>query len=193
MTACGPGPHPWTAPLIEHSPGERRDHRYRIVFTAHWTPPGLPSISGPGPRAPGPGPRTTDRTRPVPAQALADPISALYGSRVKHLVYGQKTLFIDDEAADLLIDFAAHLAQLRTGGRVDVRGYSSDGNEVVTTFLLNSGSSLAAETTTLRADAPDNADAIAYMRGQIDRFTLDGDFFAGFPLLDEEPADRQSP
>jgi hypothetical protein len=101
---------------------------------------------------------------------------------VKHVLYGQKSMFLGDEATNALLDYAAHVAQLRTGGRVDLRAYTDQGNLVVVTFLLNAATGLVAESTDLTMTAPDNSGAIAYMRQQIEKFSLSADFFHGFGL-----------
>ena len=105
---------------------------------------------------------------------------------MKHLVSGMKSVFVGDEAADTLMDYAAHVAQFHTGDRVDLRGFTSEGNEVVTTFLLNGGTSLAAETTQLPFEERNNADAIAYMRSRIEKFQISPEFIAGFQAFDGE-------
>ena len=108
-----------------------------------------------------------------------------YCSRMKHLQFGAKSLFVGDEAADLLIDYGAQIAQLKTGDRVDLRGFSSEGNQITTSFLLNGGTSLVAETTSLTFEEPDNSAAVAYMRQRIDALAMTEDFVAGFQLLGE--------
>lgn len=105
------------------------------------------------------------------------------------MLFGSKSVFLGDEVAGVLVDYGAHVAQQRTGGRVDVRGYSSEGLEVITTFLLNSGSNLVAETTHLDMDELDNDAAIAYMRDRIKAFSLDDEFFTGFDLDDGKRQD----
>ena len=102
---------------------------------------------------------------------------------MKHLQFGAKSLFVGDEAADLLVDYGAQIAQLKTGDRVDLRGFSSEGNRITTTFLLNSGTNLVAETTSLTFEEPDNTAAVAYMRDRIDALALSEEFVAGFQLL----------
>ena len=104
---------------------------------------------------------------------------------MKHVLFGQKSVFLGDEAADALVDYAAHVAQMKTGDRVDMRGINSEGNAIVTTFLLNGGSNLAAETTSLQLDEPDNAESIAYIRRRIEVFAVNPDFFDGFTLVGE--------
>ena len=97
-------------------------------------------------------------------------------------MYGQKSVFLGDAATNVLFDYAAHVAQLRTGARVDLRAFNDQGNHIVVTFLLNAATGLAAESTDLRLEEPDNAGAIAHMRQQIERFSMSADFFQGFGL-----------
>ena len=107
---------------------------------------------------------------------------------MKHLVSGMKALFVGDEAADTLMDYAAHIAQFHTGDRIDLRGFTAEGNEVVTTFLLNGGTSLADETTQLPFDESDNGDAVRYMRSRIEKFQLSPEFLDGFQAFGADQA-----
>lgn len=108
---------------------------------------------------------------------------------MKHVLFAGKSLFVSDEAADALISFAAHIARVGTGDRIDLRGFSSEGNEIVTTFLLNAGTSLVAETTQLPFEERDNSEAIAYMRGRLREFELSPEFIAGYQILADPPAE----
>jgi hypothetical protein len=103
---------------------------------------------------------------------------------VKHVLYGQKSMFLGDEATTALFDYAAHVAQLRTGARVDLRAYSDEGSSIVVTFLLNASTSLVAESTDLPLEELENGAAVKHMREQIDRFATNADFFRGFELDD---------
>ena len=107
---------------------------------------------------------------------------------MKHLQFGAKSLFVGDEAADLLIDYGAQVAQQKSGDRVDLRGFSSEGNRITTSFLLNGGTSLVAETTSMTFEEPDNVEAVAYMRGRIEALALTDEFVAGFQVLGEDAA-----
>lgn len=106
---------------------------------------------------------------------------------MKHLQFGTKSLFVGDEAADALVDYAAHVAQLQTGDRVDLRGFSSEGNRITTTFLLNAGTDLVAESTNLPFDADDadNVDAVAYMQSRVRELEISPEFVAGYRIFDE--------
>lgn len=82
---------------------------------------------------------------------------------MKHITFGDKSLLIGDQTADLLLNYAAALGQNATADTVDVNAISSDGDEVVATFLLNEGTTIMAETTNSSAHEPDNAEVISYM------------------------------
>ncbi|HEV7950401.1 MAG TPA: hypothetical protein VGP24_11610 [Glaciihabitans sp.] len=86
---------------------------------------------------------------------------------MKHLTFADKSLLVGDEVADLMIRYASMLATAGSADAVDIHAYSSDGDEVIATFLLNEGSPLMAETTHSRLPEPDNTDAIRHMRGQM--------------------------
>ena len=105
---------------------------------------------------------------------------------MKHLQFGAKSLFVGDEAADLLIDYGAQVAQLKSGDRVDLRGFSSEGNRITTSFLLNGGTNLVAETTNLIVDEPDNREAVTYMRERIEALAMSEQFVAGFQLVGDD-------
>lgn len=86
---------------------------------------------------------------------------------MKHVTYGERSLFVDDESADLLMEYARVLAKENDSDTVPVRVIGIDGNEVEATFLLNPSTAIMAETTHTTAQAPTNASAIQYLREQI--------------------------
>lgn len=85
-----------------------------------------------------------------------------------------KSLLLGDRAADLLLAYAALVAQVRRGDHVSVRAIREDGDEVEVGVLLNSGSVLVIESSTSPLPEPDNTAAIAYMTAQLDSFGLSG-------------------
>jgi hypothetical protein len=107
--------------------------------------------------------------------------------------FGQKAVFLADDAADALISYAAHVAQLRTGDSVDMRGINTEGNEVTTTFLLNAGTQLTAETTNITMVDTDNSAAMGYIRDRIKSFAFDPSFFEGFRLEGAEVSESVEP
>jgi hypothetical protein len=90
---------------------------------------------------------------------------------MKHLTVESKNLLIGDEAADLLTQYAAIVADQGRGDRVDLHAISGDGDEVTTTIVLSAGTTFLTETAHNSLPEPDNTDAIAYMREQIQRAT----------------------
>ena len=86
---------------------------------------------------------------------------------MKHVTYANKSLLMQDEAADLLAEYAAILGSNDRADNVTVRAIGMDGNEVEATFVLNSSSDLMAETTNSSVEAPANEAVNAYMRDAI--------------------------
>jgi histidinol phosphatase-like enzyme len=65
---------------------------------------------------------------------------------MKHIMYAEKTLMIGDEAADLAIEYAAVLANHSKADTVKLNAFDADGDTVVATLLLNSGTNIIAAT-----------------------------------------------
>jgi hypothetical protein len=86
---------------------------------------------------------------------------------MKHLTVESKDLLIGDEAADVLTEYAAIVADQGLGDRVELHAFSSDGDEVTATIVLSAGTTFLTETTHNSLPEPDNSDAIAYMRQRI--------------------------
>jgi hypothetical protein len=96
---------------------------------------------------------------------------------MKHVTMAEKSLLVGDEAADTLVRYAAHLARISSGDDVQLRALNIDGGEVTATFLLNSGTSLMAESTESVLPEPDNGPATAYMRKQLEAFEIPDESF----------------
>jgi len=93
---------------------------------------------------------------------------------MKHVTYSDKSLLVGDEAADLLMRYAALLANSNGADTVNIHAIGADGADVVATFLLDAGAPLMAETSTASVKEPDNKEAEDYMRrrmDQLNRFT----------------------
>jgi|GEM_PF-937756 len=86
---------------------------------------------------------------------------------MKHVTYSDKSLLIGDEAADVLIEYAALLGREGGADTVDLRAISSAGDETTATFLLNAGSVLMVETATTKVEEPDNNGAILEMHARM--------------------------
>lgn len=90
---------------------------------------------------------------------------------MKHLTVESKDLLVGDEAADVLTEYAALIARQGGGDHVELRAYSGDGDNVVVSIVLSSGTTLIAESSHNTLPEPDNAEAIAYMREMIHKAT----------------------
>lgn len=90
---------------------------------------------------------------------------------MKHITYAEKSLLVGDLAADTLLEYAALLARLHSADTVNLKAMGVEGNDVIATFLLDTGAPLMAETTRSSMPEPDNAEAIAYMQTQIMRLS----------------------
>lgn len=102
---------------------------------------------------------------------------------MKHVTYSDKSLLLGDEAADLLIEYAAVLGRARSADRVDMNAISSDGDDVVATFLVDGAAPLMAETAHSSLPEPDNAKALAYIR---ERIRIIKDPPAALPLTEDD-------
>lgn len=110
----------------------------------------------------------------VEVNPLSRRTPAAYRAQVHHLTVAEKSLLVGDEAAAALMHYAAHVGQLKTADTVHVRAIGIDGERVVATLLLNSGTVLAAETSRSDLPEPDNAELIAYVHTQMAQFDLPG-------------------
>jgi hypothetical protein len=81
-----------------------------------------------------------------------------------------KSLLVGDEAGDLLLKYAALLAQIGRGDSVQLRAIGIDGDEVTAGFLLNSGTVMLVESSSSRLPEPDNREAVRYMQERLDSY-----------------------
>ncbi|MFS0866385.1 hypothetical protein AB3M83_03500 [Microbacterium sp. 179-B 1A2 NHS] len=87
---------------------------------------------------------------------------------MKHITFAEKSLFVDDDAADCLVEYATLLGAAHSADSVRIRAIGTDGNEVEADFVLNQATNLMSESTTADMEPPENTDAVAYMRGRIE-------------------------
>ena len=87
---------------------------------------------------------------------------------MKHISFADKTMFVTDETADLLVEYAALLGAEQSADSVRLRAIGQDGNEVEIDLVLNTSTNLASESTNSTAEAPRNEEAVEYMRTRID-------------------------
>lgn len=110
---------------------------------------------------------------------------------MKHVTVADKNLLLGDRTADLLVDYAKVMGQENTADTVELHAISSDGDEVVATFLLNSGVTMVIETTSSTLPEPDNHNANEYIQGEIVRIeearTLDPAGIAGASVFNTGP------
>lgn len=92
--------------------------------------------------------------------------------RVKHIVFGSKSLLTGAKAADLLGRYAALLGKIGSADFVELRCIDSSGNESSAGFLLNGGANLVVEAAHTGLPEPENDDATTYMQNQLDSFEL---------------------
>ena len=88
---------------------------------------------------------------------------------MKHVMYAEKSLLMNDASAEALIDYAAALADSGGADTVRLRAVGDDGNEVEVAFLLNAATVLIIESASAVLDIVPNDDAVAFMRGEIER------------------------
>jgi hypothetical protein len=84
-----------------------------------------------------------------------------------HVTFAEKSLFMGDDAADVLLEYAKVLADQGRADRVTLRVIGSDGNEVDIDMLLDSGTIIAAETTNSNVNPPDNSENVADLRRRL--------------------------
>ena len=90
---------------------------------------------------------------------------------MKHVTFADKSLLVDDETADMMLEYAAALARNGSADAVDIHAFGSDGDEVTATLLLDAGAPIMAETANTSMNEPDNAEALSYMREQLARLS----------------------
>ena len=86
---------------------------------------------------------------------------------MKFVTYSGTPLLIGDEAADLLIRFAASLANLGRADVVVVKALGAQGESIDVTFLLDAGSVMLSKSADSELAEPENSTAIAYMRNRM--------------------------
>ncbi|QPE03742.1 hypothetical protein IT882_10645 [Microbacterium schleiferi] len=64
---------------------------------------------------------------------------------MKYVHYAGRSLFMHDDTADALIDYARILSEHRTADAVTVPAMSADGHSVTATLLLNEATALVVE------------------------------------------------
>lgn len=84
-----------------------------------------------------------------------------------HVTYADKSLFMDDELATLLVEYAAALARHHSADSVTVPAIGADGNATEALFLLTEGAALVAEHVTNAFVAPESGRAEEELRSRL--------------------------
>lgn len=98
-------------------------------------------------------------------------LRAAYCARMKHVSYADKSLFMGDDAADTLLEYARLVADNDRADTVTLRSISTDGNTVEASFLLDASTILMVETTNSEVEPPDNSEAVQDLKERIDAIT----------------------
>jgi hypothetical protein len=91
---------------------------------------------------------------------------------MRHVTLAHTSVLIGDEAADLLLDYAALVAQLGRGDSVRLNAVAMGGGDVSIGVLLNSGSSMLVESSACALPEPENALAVAYLRSKLAQYDV---------------------
>lgn len=84
-----------------------------------------------------------------------------------HVTFAAKSLFMGDDAADVLLEYAKVLADQGRADRVTLRAIGAEGHEVDVDMLLDSGTIIAAESTNSDVIPPDNSENVAEIRRRL--------------------------
>jgi hypothetical protein len=90
---------------------------------------------------------------------------------MKHVTYSEKSLLVDDDAAEALIEYARLLAQSGDSDTVTLSAIGADGNNVDATFLLTPSTILMVETANSSASPPPNPKTTQWLRDRISRYS----------------------
>lgn len=88
---------------------------------------------------------------------------------MKHVTYADKSLLLDDETADLLIEYAVVLGAAGRTDSVVAQAMDMSGHDVEATFILNAGTEMMTESARTSVEPLDNSAAVRYLREHIDR------------------------
>ena len=90
---------------------------------------------------------------------------------MKVVLFADKSLFIGDDVAGALVEYARLLADTSGADSVSLAGINAHGNLVNATFLLNSTSVILMQSTSRHVEAPDNSLVVRYLMNRIDALT----------------------
>jgi hypothetical protein len=108
---------------------------------------------------------------------------------MKHVTFGDKPLFVGDDAAEALTAYAATLADHQRADTVTLNAIGPDGHTVEATFVLDQGAALMSETADDNFVAPENGEALRYMKERTAALN-DPAEIVGMSQTDAEEMDR---
>jgi len=88
---------------------------------------------------------------------------------MKHVTIADKTLFMGDDIADALLEYARVLGNDDHADTVTVHAIGPDGNSVDVAILLNSSAVVVVESTNAEIEPPSNDEAVRYITDAIER------------------------
>ena len=94
-----------------------------------------------------------------------------YRVAMKHVTFGDKSLLMDDEAADTLLEYARLIGDASAADSVTLTAIGPDGNTIEAGILLNTSTNLIVESTNTEVAPPDNSAAVQEMRERIEAIT----------------------
>ena len=110
---------------------------------------------------------------------------------MKHITYQGSSWFVDDETADLIVEYAVLLAQRETADSVDIAALDDLGNSQRVTMILGPATMVTVETSSSELEPPDNGDLIARVRERIRQYVSPPKAMPGDPgevsYLDDLP------
>lgn len=100
---------------------------------------------------------------------------------MKRITFADRTVLVDDETSDCLVEYAALLGASHTADTVRIRAIGQDGDDVDVDLVLNAAANMVAESTHSSTEPPPNTEACAYMREKMDRLRN------GVPVTPQHP------
>ncbi|MET0990558.1 MAG: hypothetical protein ABWY54_07925 [Glaciihabitans sp.] len=88
---------------------------------------------------------------------------------MKQIAYSARTLLVGDEVAQFLVLYATLIAKQGLADAVTFNALESNGSVVEATFILDNGANLMRQTSSSPHPEPNNDEAVAYLRSQLDR------------------------
>jgi hypothetical protein len=91
---------------------------------------------------------------------------------VKRLTYLNVSVYVADDFADAVLDFAAALARSSSAETLRFNAVSKNGKPKTVSFLLGPASSLVIESSERGGKEPDNAEALEFLRGRMNEHAI---------------------